>query len=94
MTEPAADFANMLLRARMPPAMRPFWALHVIGAVALLPDDVRQAYRFPRWLPANRAAAAMLRPAFFSMNYGYLLFRPVREARAKLRDIERQLRQP
>ena len=89
MTEPAAAFASMLLRARMPLPMRPFWALHVIGAVALLPDDVRRSYRFPRWLPKGRAAMAMLRAAFFAINYGYLLFRPVREARAKLREVAR-----
>ncbi len=93
-TEPAADFARMLLHARMPPAMRPFWALHVVGAAALLPDDVRRAYRFPWWLPKGRAALALLRPAFFAMNYGYLLFRPVREARAKLREVERHARKP
>ena len=93
-TEPAADFARMLLRARMPLAMRPFWALHIAGAVALLPEDVRQAYQFPRWLPKGRAALAMLRFAFFAINYGYLLFRPVRQARAKLREVERHLRKP
>ena len=93
-TEPAAAFARMLLRAEMPPAMRPFWALHVAGAAALLPEDIQRAYRLPRWLPRGRAALAMLRPAFFAMNYGYLLFRPVREARAKLREVERHARAP
>ena len=92
MTDPAMDFARMLLRARMPLAMRPFWALHVAAAAALLPEDVRRAYRLPRWLPKGRAAIALLGVAFRTIHHVYLLFRPVRQARAKLRQVELQSR--
>jgi uncharacterized protein (DUF2236 family) len=90
-TGPALRFSRMLLDARMPLTMRPFWALHVAAAAALLPDDVRRTYALPRWLPRGRLARALMRAAFRAMNSGYLLFRPVRRARARLRQIERDL---
>jgi uncharacterized protein (DUF2236 family) len=91
-TEPALAFARMLLTARMPPTMRPFWLLHVAGAAMLLPPDVVRAYRLPRRLPRGRIARASIAAAFRTINYGYLLFRPVRQARARLREVERALR--
>ncbi len=92
MTGPARDFARMLLNARMPLTMRPFWALHVAAAAALLPEQVRRGYALPRWLPRGRLALGLMRAAFFSINYGYLLFRPVREARGRMRQVERARR--
>ena len=87
-TEPARTFARMMIRARMPPAMRPFWAVHVAGAVALLPDDVRRDYGLRRW-PVPRLAVAA---AIGAINRGYLLFAPVREARTRMKRVERELR--
>jgi uncharacterized protein (DUF2236 family) len=91
MSDPAMEFARMLLHARMPLAMRPFWALHVAAAAALLPEDVRSAYRFPAWLPNGRAAMAVIRGAFRAINQGYRVFGPVRKARSKLREVELQV---
>jgi uncharacterized protein (DUF2236 family) len=88
-TEPAARFAAMMMSARMPPTMRPFWALHVAGAAALLPGEVRRAYGLPRWLPGGRIGDALIAAAIGAVNYGFLLFRPVRRARARLRQTER-----
>ena len=87
-TEPARSFAAMMLGARMPPTMRPFWALHVAGAVALLPDEVRRGYGLRRW-PVPRLAIAV---AIGAINYGYLLFAPVRRARSRMRRVEREIR--
>lgn len=89
-TPPAREFARMLLGARMPLTMRPFWALHVAGAAAMLPDRVRRDYELPRWLPRGWFARLLIRAAFWSINYGFLLFRPVRQARAKMRQVARQ----
>jgi uncharacterized protein (DUF2236 family) len=88
-TEPARQFTGMLLRARMPITMRGFWALHVVAAVALLPDWIVSAYGLPGWLPKGRFARVLAQAAFGTLNIGFLLFRPVREARAKLREMER-----
>ena len=91
-TEPARQFVRLLLRARMPLTMRPFWALHIAGAAALLPQHVCRAYGLPLWLPRGRAARALIAAAIGAVNYGYLLFRPVRRARRRLRDVERAVR--
>ena len=93
LTEPARHFARMLMKARMPLTMRPFWALHVAAAASLLPEDVRRAYRLPRWLPRGRFGRAAMAASLSAINYGYLLFRPVREARARLRHVERATRE-
>jgi len=90
LTPPASDFARMLLRARMPLAMRPFWALHVVAATALLPAQVCRDCDLPRWLPRGWALRFVIKCAFGSINWGFLLFRPVREARARLRQVGRQ----
>jgi len=89
-TGPAAEFARMMLTARMPATMVPFWALHVAGAALLLPDDVRRAYQLARW-PHGRFARALIAAAIGSIHMGYLLFAPVRRARARLREVERAL---
>jgi uncharacterized protein (DUF2236 family) len=91
-TEPARHFARLLLNARMPPAMRPFWALHIVGAAALLPEPVCRDYGLPRSLPRGRAARALAAAAIGTINHSYLLFRPVREARRRLRQVERARR--
>jgi len=88
---PAARLALMLGHARMPPTMRPFWALHLAGAAALLPEPVRKAYPLPRWLPSGRIAEAGIAAAIGAIDLGYRLFRPVRRARARLRAVEREL---
>ena len=89
-TPPAAEFARMLIKARMPLTMRPFWALHVAGAASLLPAEVCRQYDLPRRLPRGRAAQLMVAAAFWSIILGFLLFRPVRQARAKMRRVRRQ----
>lgn len=93
-TGPARRFARMLIQARMPPTMRPFWALHIVGAASLLPERICRDYDLPRWLPRGRTSRALIAAAFWAINLGFLLFRPVREARAKLRQVERALRGP
>ncbi|MEA3029051.1 MAG: hypothetical protein QOG13_376 [Sphingomonadales bacterium] len=87
-----SQLARLMLGARMPPAMRPFWALHIAGAALLLPEEVRRAYALPRRLPRGRSSRALIAAAFWATNYGYLLFSPVRQARAKLRQVERAVR--
>lgn len=93
-TGPARDFAAMLLSARMPLAMRPFWALHIVGAASLLPEAVRRDYGLPSWIPSGAAARASVAVAIGAINQGYRLFRPVREARRRLRQVERALGGP
>jgi uncharacterized protein (DUF2236 family) len=90
-TEPARHFARLLLHARMPPAMRPFWALHIVGAASLLPLSVYRDYGLPRSLPRGRMARALVAAAIGAIHYGYQLFRPVREARRRLKQVERAL---
>lgn len=87
-TVPARQFAQMLRHARMPLTMRPFWALHLAAAAALLPASVRADYQMERWVP-GRFGFRAVRMAFWLMNYAYLLFGPVRDARRRLRDLER-----
>lgn len=91
-TEPAAEFARMMMDARMPVTMRPFWALHVAAAAMLVPEEVCRAYRLPRRLPRGPVARAFYALAFLAINSGYLLFGPVRRARARLRQVEREAR--
>jgi uncharacterized protein (DUF2236 family) len=91
-TEPARHFAGLLLHARMPPAMRPFWALHIVGAASLLPEQVYHDYGLPRRLPRGRVARTLVAVAIGAINYGYLLFPPVREARRRLKQVERASR--
>ncbi|HYG30701.1 MAG TPA: oxygenase MpaB family protein [Allosphingosinicella sp.] len=88
-SEPARLFSLMLLRARMPATMRPFWALHVAAAALLLPPEVRTGYRLPRWLPRGRTARLAMVASFSAITHGYGLFRPVREARRRMREVER-----
>jgi uncharacterized protein (DUF2236 family) len=91
-TPPARQFAAMLLAARMPATMRPFWALHIAGAAALLPPELVRAYGWPSWLPRGRIAAAAIRAALAAVDLGLLLFAPVRRARARLRAVAREAR--
>jgi uncharacterized protein (DUF2236 family) len=87
LTAPAAEFASLLLRSEMPWTMRPFWALHVLGAIRLLPNEARAAYGFSPWLLINRAGVLAIRAALRAIDWGYSLFPPVRRARRKLREI-------
>ena len=91
-TEPALRFARMMIGARMPAAMRPFWALHVAGAASLLPEQVRRDYGLPRWLPRGQSGRWFIAAAIGAINQGYRLFRPVRRARARMRQVDRALR--
>ena len=91
-TEPARNFAELLLHAGMPPAMRPFWALHLIGAASLLPEQAYRDYGLPRRLPRGRVARALVAAAIGAINQGYRLFRPVRQARRRLKEVERARR--
>ncbi|HEX8654530.1 MAG TPA: oxygenase MpaB family protein [Allosphingosinicella sp.] len=89
--EPARRFSRMLTDARMPPTMRPFWALHLAAAAHLLPPEVRAGYALPRWLPQGRIARLAMVASFSAMTHGYRLFRPVRKARRHMREVERAL---
>jgi uncharacterized protein (DUF2236 family) len=84
-SEPALRFARMLLGARMPATMRPFYALHLAAAATLLPEDVRRTYGL-----TGRPLGRIGRAAFRAIDAGYLLFRPVRKARATLRRVGRE----
>ena len=83
---PAAKlFAELLLHARMPWTMRPFWALHVVGAVMILPPEVLELYGFPPWLPKGRPARAAIRWVLKAMDVAYAALPPIRRARRHLR---------
>lgn len=88
LSAPARDFARMLLGARMPWTMRPFWALHVAGALMILPPRASAIYGFPRWLPKGRAARAAVRTMLKAMDACYALLPPIRRARRHLRLIQ------
>ncbi|HEX2195502.1 MAG TPA: oxygenase MpaB family protein, partial [Actinomycetota bacterium] len=90
MTEPADAFFRAFLRAKMPLSMRGLWALHLVGMLALLPRDVRRTYGAPRWIPAGPVTKAALRLLLRTMNVVYPAFRPIREARRRLDELERR----
>jgi uncharacterized protein (DUF2236 family) len=60
LTKPAAEFARLLLGATMPVSMWGLWALHVMGAIALLPPKAKDLYAFPRWSVRGRLAQAAI----------------------------------
>ncbi len=84
LSPPAAEFARLLLTARMPPAMRPFWAMHVAGAIALLPPEARRLYDFPKWIPTGAGARLAIRTMLRTMRFGYSFVPTVREANRRL----------
>lgn len=88
-TRPAIDFCKMLLHACMPLTLRPFWALHIVGAAALLSKETCSAYGLAPWLPRGPFAQLSVKAALWAIDRGFALFGPVRRARAKLRAIER-----
>jgi uncharacterized protein (DUF2236 family) len=89
LTPAAREFAALLFGARMPVTMRGFWALHVAGAVSLLPDKARALYAFPRWVPTGRVARFAIRAALRLMDRAYGAFPPVRRARRHLARVSR-----
>ncbi len=89
LTPPAAQFAELLLKARMPWTMRPFWALHVAGAVMILPPEVRALYQLPNWLPRGRLGRLAIRLVLRLMDWSYLALPPVRRARRHMEAIRR-----
>jgi len=60
LSKPAAEFVRLLLDARMPFAMRGLWALHVVGAIALLPSAARDLYSLPRWSVRGHVSQATI----------------------------------
>jgi uncharacterized protein (DUF2236 family) len=66
LTEPARRFAESLVTVAMPLTVRPFWLQHLAATVIALPNDVRDLYGFPRWLPTGSPARATLRLAFWA----------------------------
>lgn len=88
LSPPAKTFAELLFHARMPWTMRPFWALHVAGALIILPPQVRELYGFPRWLPRGRMARAAIRTVLKAMDVAYIAFPPIRRARRHLRLVQ------
>ncbi len=87
LSPPARDFARLLLEARMPWTMRPFWALHVAGALMILPARVRALYGFPGWVPTGRTARAAVRAVLKAMDVSYAALPPIRRARRHLRRV-------
>ena len=84
----AKQFADLLLRARMPWTMRPFWALHVAGALMILPREVHALYGFPERLPRGPLARRAIRAILKAMDLAYAAFPPIRRARRHLRLIQ------
>jgi uncharacterized protein (DUF2236 family) len=89
LSPPAREFADLLLKARMPWTMRGFWALHVLGALMILPPHVRALYGFPTWLPNGRAARAAVGLVLRLMDASYVIFPPIRRARRHLAEVRR-----
>jgi uncharacterized protein (DUF2236 family) len=89
LSPPAAEFARLLLNARMPLSMRPFWAIHVAGAVALIPPEARRLYDFPPWIPTGAAARAAIRMMLRAIDIGYGLAPGVGGARRRIRLLSR-----
>jgi uncharacterized protein (DUF2236 family) len=85
---PAAAFFRAFLRARMPVTMRGLWLLHLVGMLALLPRDVRRMYGAPRWIPAGPITRAAIRALLRLMNVAYPVFKPIREGRRRLDNLE------
>jgi uncharacterized protein (DUF2236 family) len=86
---PAAKlFAELLLGARMPWTMRPFWALHVTGALMILPREVHALYGFPDRLPKGPLARRAIRGVLRAMDVAYAAFPPIRRARRHLRRVQ------
>ncbi len=94
LSPPAAEFVRLLLSARMPLAMRPFWAIHVAGAVALLPAEARRLYDFPKWIPTGRVSRAAIRAFLRAIRLGYGLVPSIREANQRLDALERAAQPP
>jgi uncharacterized protein (DUF2236 family) len=94
LSPPAAEFARLLLNARMPLAMRPFWAIHVAGALALLPPEARRLYDFPKWIPTGPLARLAIRAILRSMRLGYGLVPNIRDANRRLDALERSAQPP
>ena len=90
LTPPAKEFVALLLGARMPITMRGFWALHIAGAVALLPPEARALYAFSRWIPTGAPARLAIRMLLRLMDLGYGVFPPVRAARRHLARVSRE----
>lgn len=88
LTAPAREFADLLLGASMPWTMRPFWALHVAGALMILPGDVGRLYGFPAWLPKGRLAQGTIRTVLRAMDAAYVFLPPIRRARRHLGRIQ------
>jgi uncharacterized protein (DUF2236 family) len=84
----AKQFADLLLRAGMPWTMRPFWALHVAGALMILPREVHALYGFPGWLPGGPLARRAIRGVLKAMDLAYSALPPIRRARRHLRLVQ------
>jgi uncharacterized protein (DUF2236 family) len=89
LSAPAAEFAALLLGSKMPWTMRPFWALHVLGAIRLLPAEARAAYGFSPRLLIGGFGVLAVRLALQAMDWGYLLLPSVRRARRRLHEAAR-----
>ncbi|HEX8062571.1 MAG TPA: oxygenase MpaB family protein [Allosphingosinicella sp.] len=87
LTPAAGEFARLLLEAEMPWTMRPFWALHVAGALMILPERVRELYGFSSRLPKGRLARWAVRAVLRTMDVAYAAFPPIRRARRHLRRV-------
>ena len=90
LSPPAREFWNLLLRARMPLTMRPFWVMHLAGAATLLPPEVKALYGFPRWIPSGRMNRALLRIVLRAMDLAYDFVSPIRAARRHLEKVGRE----
>jgi uncharacterized protein (DUF2236 family) len=87
LTKPAAEVLHTFLHVGMPVTVRPFWGLHIVGALAILPDWAREMYDIPTRLPKGPATKAAIGLSLSSMYVGMGALPGIREARNHLRSI-------
>jgi uncharacterized protein (DUF2236 family) len=85
MTPEARSFGQSLLTVRMPVTVRPLWFKHLTATVTTLPDHLREAYGFPRWLPTGRISRTLQRLNFRATHAAFAALPGVRASRRTLR---------
>jgi hypothetical protein len=73
----------------MPLSMRGLWLLHLAGMLALPPREVKELYGAPLWIPSGATTRLLIRLALRAMNVVYPVFRPIRQARRRLNELEK-----
>lgn len=90
LTPAAAEVLDLFLHVRMPVSVRPFWALHITGAVAMLPDWAQEMYDIPRRFPHGTATKQVVKLALRGLDVGMAGLPGVRRARRHIRSLGNQ----